>query len=301
MTKTRPIYLETFDQGGLARLSSFLNETNQQCTLCPRRCRTDRSSKQGLCGASSSLRIASYGPHFGEEDILVGTHGSGTIFFSHCTLQCVFCQNYDISCEGGGSDITARELAEIMCELQAAGCHNINLVSPTHYLSHIVEALAHAVEHGLEIPLVYNTSGYEDPGILRTLDGVIDIYMPDIKFGDDRAAAVYTGVDDYFTVAKSAVLEMHRQVGSIKTDKRGIAYRGLLIRHLVLPGDLAVSRKVIEFISDYLPKDTVVNIMSQYYPEYRAFDYPELTEKLNVNEFSVVKSYAEALGLTRLI
>lgn len=265
-----------------------------QCCLCGHECRIDRlGGDKGVCGAGDPAVISGYGPHFGEERVLVGTGGSGTIFFSHCNLRCVFCQNWEISALGEGDPATPEELAAIMLDLQRQGCHNINLVSPTHYVPQILEALSLAAGKGLDLPIVYNTGGYDHLDTLKVLDGVVDIYMPDIKFGNDEMARRYTGAKDYFTVAKRAVKEMHRQVGDLVVDERGIAVRGLLVRHLVLPNGLAGTETVMEFLANEVSPRTYINIMDQYYPAYRAHRYPELARRVTGAE------YLEALRAAR--
>jgi len=265
-----------------------------ECRLCGHECRVDRlGGGKGVCGAGDRAVISGYGPHFGEESVLVGTRGSGTIFFRRCNLKCVFCQNWEISALGEGDPAAPEELAAIMLDLRRRGCHNINLVSPTHYVPQILNALALASAEGLDLPVVYNTGGYDHPDTLKILDGVIDIYMPDIKFGDDDTARRYTGARDYFTVAKRAVKEMHRQVGDLVIDERGIAVRGLLVRHLVLPNGLAGTERVMEFLAHEISPRTYVNIMDQYYPAYRARRYPGLDRRPTPAE------YREALQAAR--
>ena len=273
-----------------------------KCSLCPRECSADRlNNKPGICRSGRTARVSSYGPHFGEEKPLAGRCGSGTIFFANCNLGCVFCQNYDISHQGDGREVTPGKLAGIMLNLQDSGCHNINFVSPTHYVPQILEALEIALEGGLSIPLVYNTGGYDSVHLIRILDGVVDIYMPDIKFGDDAAGEKYLGVKDYFTAARKAVREMHRQVGDLITDSRGIAVKGLLVRHLVLPGNLARSDSVLSFLAGEISKDTYINIMDQYYPAHLAFRYEELSRRITGKEYKEVISLARSKGINNLL
>ncbi|HBV98274.1 MAG: radical SAM protein [Peptococcaceae bacterium BICA1-7] len=273
-----------------------------KCNLCPRECGADRlNNKPGICRSGRTARVSSSGPHFGEERPLVGRYGSGTIFFANCNLGCVFCQNYDISHQGEGTEVTPGELAGIMLQLQDSGCHNINLVSPTHYVPQMLEALEIALEGGLTVPLVYNTGGYDSVHLLRILDGVVDIYMPDIKFGDDGAGEKYLGVKDYFTAAREAVREMHRQVGDLKTNSRGIAVKGLLVRHLVLPGNLARSERILSFLAGEISKETYINIMDQYYPAHLAFGYEELSRRITGKEYKEVLAVADRLGLKNLL
>jgi len=244
--------------------------------------------------------VASAGPHFGEERELVGVGGSGTIFFSGCTLRCVFCQNWDISQKGEGREVEPEELAVMMLDLQAQGCHNINLVTPSHVVAQILEATLIAARQGLKLPLVYNTGGYDSPEALALLDGVIDIYMPDMKYGDSATAHRYSHVRDYWEVNRAAVREMHRQVGDLKLDARGLAYRGLLVRHLILPAGLAGTEKVLEFIAMEISPETYLNLMDQYYPCYRAADIPELSRPITDAEYRDALAIARRLNLIRL-
>ncbi len=274
----------------------------ESCRVCPRSCGVNRlENKPGVCRGGRNARISSYGPHFGEESVLVGRNGSGTIFFANCNLACVFCQNYDISHGGEGWEVTPEELGKVMLNVQNDGCHNINLVSPTHYVPQIMEALITAVEGGLKVPLVYNTGGYDPVELLQVLDGVVDIYMPDIKFGEDSAGEKYLGVKDYFTVASRAVKEMYRQVGDMEVDARGISRRGLLVRHLVLPGNLAGTDRVLRFVAEEISKNTYINIMDQYYPAHRAFRYEELSRRITPGEYRDALSLARSLGLKNLL
>ncbi|HPH48384.1 MAG TPA: radical SAM protein, partial [Methanothrix sp.] len=241
------------------------------CDICPRCCAVDRLSDQrGFCRTGRLAGVASYTPHFGEEDCLVGRAGSGTIFFSGCNLSCLFCQNYDISQQEAGREVSPGNLAKMMLALQDCGCHNINFVTPTHVVPQILEALALAREGGLHLPLVYNSGGYESIETLRLLEGVIDIYMPDAKYGQDGPALKYSGAPDYVERMKSALKEMHRQVGDLVLDEAGIARRGLLVRHLVLPEGLAGTAEVVRFISQEISEYTYLNVMAQYHPAYQA-------------------------------
>ncbi|NSW82030.1 MAG: radical SAM protein [Syntrophothermus sp.] len=270
------------------------------CNTCPHHCEVDRlAGERGFCRTGSNPVVASYGPHFGEESVLVGSKGSGTIFFTYCVMRCVFCQNFEISQLGEGEEITTEALADIMISLQRRGCHNINLVSPTHVIPMIVEAVYLAVPKGLAVPLVYNTGGYEDVATLKLLDSIIDIYMPDVKFADNQKARKYTGCRSYFDVAKAAIREMHRQVGDLKIDSQGLAVKGLLVRHLVLPNNLADSEAVLKFLAEDISPNTVVNIMAQYHPAYRTSHYPELARRIRREEYAHVVEFARALGMDR--
>jgi putative pyruvate formate lyase activating enzyme len=244
--------------------------------------------------------VSSYGPHFGEEAPLVGRHGSGTIFFTYCNLRCVFCQNYTISQLGEGCVIDKEELARMMLSLQASGCHNINLVSPTHIVPHILEALYLAVSMGLHLPLVYNSGGYDSVDTLELLDGIVDIYMPDMKYSDAKIAEQLSGIEDYPKINKAAIKEMYRQVGDLQIDEQGIAQRGLLVRHLVLPHRLAGTQEIVRFLAREVSTNTYLNIMAQYHPCYKAFDIPLLSRPVNKQEFYEAIDLAHQQGLYRL-
>jgi len=244
--------------------------------------------------------ISSHGPHFGEEGPLVGKHGSGTIFFTYCNLRCVFCQNYTISQLGEGRTVDREELAGMMLSLQAKGCHNINLVSPTHVVPHILDALELAVSMGLHLPLVYNSGGYDSVETLELLDGIIDIYMPDMKYSDEETAEQLSGIKDYPKINKAAVKEMHRQVGDLEMDEQGVAHRGLLVRHLVLPNRSAGTQEVVRFLAREISTNTYLNIMAQYHPCYEAFDIPQLARAVNRQEFLEAIDLAHQQGLNRL-
>jgi putative pyruvate formate lyase activating enzyme len=256
------------------------------CDICPRRCGADRFSDEcGFCQSGRKARVACFAPHFGEEAPLVGRTGSGTIFFSGCNLACVFCQNYEISQENQGTEVDARTLASMMLELQDHGCHNINFVTPTHVVPQILEALLLARTDGLAIPLVYNSGGYDSVETLRLLDGIIDIYMPDAKYGSDGPALAYSSAPGYTEIMKAAIREMHRQVGDLVIDEDGIARRGLLVRHLLLPGDASGAAEVIRFLSEEISLRTYLNIMDQYRPEYHACRFPELCRPVSRQEY----------------
>jgi len=244
--------------------------------------------------------VSSYGPHFGEESPLVGKYGSGTIFFTNCNLRCLFCQNYSISQLGEGERVSKEELALMMLSLQARGCHNINLVSPTHVVPQILEALDIAVESGLHVPLVYNTGGYDSVETLSILDGIVDIYMPDMKYGDENIARELSGIENYPQVNKAAIREMHRQVGDLQTSQEGVAQRGLLVRHLVLPKGLAGTKDVVDFIAKEISPNTYVNIMAQYHPCYKAHEIPSLAVRISKAELREAVELAHQAGLSRL-
>ncbi|MDP2920402.1 MAG: radical SAM protein [Dehalococcoidia bacterium] len=272
-----------------------------ECRLCPRECRVNRLAGQtGKCQTADSAIVSSYGPHFGEETPLVGKGGSGTIFFTHCNLKCIYCQNYTISQLGEGEPASAEKIARIMLHLQESGCHNINFVSPTHVVPFILEALVSATAHGLTVPLVYNTGGYDSLETLHLLDGVIDIYMPDMKYTDTKVAEELSGIKNYPSINHAAVKEMHRQVGDLAIDERGIAQRGLLVRHLVLPGKLAGTEEVTRFLAEEVSPDTYLNIMAQYHPAHRAMDNTLLSRRVTHEEYREALDYARRHGMQRL-
>jgi putative pyruvate formate lyase activating enzyme len=295
-----PAYIALYEKGALQQRIAVLKEILMECRLCPRACRVNRlEGEKGYCGAGAELMISSAFAHFGEEPPLVGSHGSGTIFLTHCNLRCVFCQNYDISHLGKGEQISGSELAQHMIGLQREGCHNINFVTPTHYVPQIVAALPEAVELGLSVPLIYNCGGYESVEVIKLLGGIIDIYMPDAKFSRQEAAANYCNAPDYPQVLRAVLLEMHRQAGDLMLDERGVAYRGLLIRHLVMPGGVTGTRAIIAFIARELSKNSYVNIMDQYRPLYRAGEYPAIDRRISSREYHEAIEIAAEEGLHR--
>ncbi len=299
----QPSYIALQKEGILKKRGQELWERMQSCDLCPRNCGINRLQKQrGICKANDDLEIASYGPHFGEEPELVGSRGSGTIFFTNCALLCVFCINSDISQGGYGRKYSIEDLAEMMLKLQRDGRHNINLVTPSHYIAHIVLALDIAAEKGLKIPIVYNTCGWEKTEILEKLDRIADIYLPDFKYGCNEYAGKYSiGAYNYFEVAQQAHLEMQKQVGIAKTDpKTNIMQKGLMIRHLVMPNNVTCTEKIMKWISENLPKDTYINMMSQYRPVFNAKNYPEINRGITMNEYKDAIKSAEAVGLTNV-
>ncbi len=276
-------------------------ERLKNCSICPRNCKVDRyHSKTGFCKTGVLPFVASHGQHFGEEKPLVGRYGSGTIFFGRCNLRCMFCQNYSISHLGEGREISFESLADMMIELQGRGCHNINFVTPTHQMPMILRSLSMAREKGLSLPLVYNCGGYESLEPLKILNGVIDIYMPDFKYFDPQMGLKYSHVKDYPEVAMTAIKEMHRQVGDLVMNDDGIALRGLLVRHLVLPDNIAGSEGVIKFIAEEISKNAYINIMDQYYPCFKAYDDPRLKRRITRREYEDVIHYAISAGLQRI-
>ena len=297
-----PAYVTLLNSGALARRARAARERLRECDLCARYCRIDRLAtvRGAVCRTGEKAVVSSFGPHHGEENPLRGRHGSGTIFFAWCNLRCVFCQNADISWKGEGNEVTAQELAATMLHLQAQGCHNINLVSPSHVVAQILEALVIAATAGLRLPLVYNTGGYDSLEALALLDGVVDIYMPDVKYGDSVRARRYSKVRDYTVVNRAAIKEMHRQVGDLVMDASGVARRGLLVRHLVLPGGLAGTGEVVGFLAGEVSPHTYLNIMAQYRPCYRADEHPELMHRPTGSEMREAVSLALGAGLHRL-
>jgi len=297
-----PAYEKLEEEGELARRIEEAYVIFESCRCCPRQCGVNRKKgERGFCRAPYRAMVYSAHPHFGEEIPLVGQSGSGTIFFSNCNLRCVFCQNWPISHEGRGKEVRDEELADMMLNLQKMGCHNINLVTPTHVMPNILNATRIALKKGLRIPLVYNTSGYERFEIVRLLDGIVDIYMPDFKYTDPAMAAKYSaGAYNYPDVTARAIIEMNRQVGELKVDQRGIAFRGLIIRHLVMPNRVAGTEKFVKWVAENLPKSTYVNIMAQYRVEYRAYEYPEIARAITVKEFMEAVEWAKKYGLTNL-
>ncbi|HHT9106101.1 MAG TPA: radical SAM protein [Candidatus Wujingus californicus] len=273
----------------------------KQCEICPRRCKVNRlENEKGICKVGRLPMVSSYNPHFGEESPLVGTQGSGTIFLTSCNLGCIFCQNYDISHLGEGYEISIERFAKMMIELQNIGCHNINFVTPTHVVPQILEALPIAVKMGLNIPLIYNTGGYDAIETLMIIEGIFDIYMPDFKFTDSEIANRYCKARDYPEAAMKAIKEMHRQVGDLVINNHGIAERGLIVRHLIMPNELAGTRKVMHFLANEISKNTYVNIMDQYHPCGLAHKYPEINRRITAEEFSKAINIAREEGLIRL-
>lgn len=300
INKYEPRYIELYKKGLLKERVEILKQILNDCTLCPRNCHVNRNAgKKGKCRVANEIIISGVHPHFGEEPCLVGKHGSGTIFFASCNMNCIYCQNFEISRFKRGEILDVSTLAESMLYLQKIGCHNINLVTPTHYVPQIVEAIEIAVKKGLRVPIVYNCGGYESVETLKLLDGIVDIYMPDIKYSDNSMALKYSGVPDYWDVVRPAVKEMWRQVGDLEIID-GIAVKGLLIRHLVLPNNIAGSAKVFEFIANEISRNTYVNIMAQYRPHFNAFLKPELSRRITIQEYRDAVETAYQFGLTRI-
>ncbi|MGR3309150.1 MAG: radical SAM protein [Candidatus Brocadiales bacterium] len=311
----KPSYIALYNSGELTERIEKANELLRECQLCPRRCKVNRlSGEKGICKTGKLPIISSYSPHWGEESPLVGEHGSGTIFITNCNLGCIFCQNYEISHLDEGNEVSLKRFAEMMLRLKDMGCHNINFVTPTHVIPQILTALPIAIEEGLDVPLVYNTGGYDLVESLELLDGVFDIYMPDFKFADSEVSARYCKAKDYPEIAKAAVKEMHRQVGDLiinneshtpppplnRGEREGVAERGLLIRHLVMPGGLAGTRKVMKFLAAEISKNTYVNIMNQYHPCGQAHKYPPIDRSTTFEEYQEAVKIAHEEGIERL-
>jgi putative pyruvate formate lyase activating enzyme len=295
-----PSYLRLYESGELDQRIEKLHQILASCELCPRKCRVNRlENEKGICRSGKELMISNYGPHFGEEAPLVGRGGSGTIFLTNCNLLCVYCQNYEISHLGYGHVRSEDQVAKYMMNLQNRGCHNINFVTPTHFTPQLVKATKLAIVKGLRLPLIWNCGGYENTETIELLEDIVDIYMPDIKYGETEPAKQFSKAPNYFPVIKEVVKKMHQQVGDLHLDSRGIAQRGLLIRHLVLPKDLAGSENVLTFIAEEISKHTYVNVMSQYRPEGNAYTFEELNQYPSRKEFTKAITIATKLGLTR--
>jgi putative pyruvate formate lyase activating enzyme len=298
---TKPGYLALHEQGKLEERIRQAKERLSPCVVCPHHCKVDRlADEKGICRTGAKAAVSSYAPHFGEESPLVGSGGSGTIFLTHCNLLCVFCQNYDISHLGEGIETEAGQLAAMMISLERQGCHNINFVTPSHVVPQILEALSIAVDRGLSVPLVYNSSCYDEVDTLKLLEGVFDIYMPDFKFWYEETGKRYAKAPDYPEVARQAVCEMHRQVGDLVMDSDGVAVKGLLVRHLVMPGGLDETREILNFLARDVSTDTYVNIMDQYRPCGKAAQYPPIDRALTGEEYREAMTLASEAGLHRL-
>jgi len=295
-----PAYLQLLNTGELAKRAALAVEHLSACDGCAWGCGVNRHKGElGKCRTGELARVSSYGPHLGEEKPLVGRRGSGTIFFTSCNLRCQFCQNHDISQTDNGEEVDSYQLAAIMLELQEYGCHNINLVSPSHVVAQILMAVTLAAQAGLHLPLVYNSGGYDSLVSLGFLDGVVDIYMPDMKYADEEIARRYSGIPDYPSTNQTAVREMHRQVGDLQIV-RGLAKRGLLVRHLVLPNHLAGTQAIIRFLAEKISQNTYLNLMDQFHPAYKAHLYPELNRRLTVEEYQEAIQLAHQAGILRL-
>jgi putative pyruvate formate lyase activating enzyme len=295
-----PSYLN-LEKKELKRRIERLFKILESCEICPRKCHVNRlKGEKGYCQLGYLPMVSAYHPHFGEETPLVGKYGSGTIFMTSCNLSCVYCQNYEISQLRIGDEVSFERLAEMMVDLQNLGCHNINFVTPTPQVPAILKSLEIAIEKGLKIPLVYNTSSYDSLEVLKLLDGIVDIYLPDARYSDNKIALKYSNAPNYFEIMKKAIKEMHRQVGDLVINEEGIAIRGLIVRHLVLPNGLAGSEKIFEFIAKEISKNTFLNIMDQYWPAYKAHQYPELSRRITKEEFQEAINLAKKFGLKRI-
>jgi putative pyruvate formate lyase activating enzyme len=295
-----PSYLN-FSEKELEKRIEKLFKILENCEICPRKCHVNRlKGQKGYCQLGFLPKVSAFHPHFGEESCLVGFGGSGTIFLTSCNLACVYCQNFEISQLRIGEEVSFENLAEMMIKLQEIGCHNINFVTPTPQVPQILKSLKIAIKKGLKIPLVYNTSSYDSVEVLKILDGIFEIYLPDARYGDSKIAQKYSGVPNYFEIMKEAIKEMHRQVGDLIIDERGIAKRGVLVRHLVLPNNLAGSEKIFQFLAE-VSKNMAINIMDQYYPCYKAFEFPELSRRITKKEYEEAIELAKKYSLKRII
>jgi len=281
-----PSYLGLLKNGGFEKRINESKKYLFPCTVCPRNCRTNRlNGQKGICLAGKDISISSYNVHYGEEPPISGINGSGVIFFTGCSLKCRFCQNYPISQLNHGKHYSVDDLACMMLELQNMNAHNINLVTPTHFVPHIIEAIYIAAVKGLRIPIVYNTGGYDSLKMLKLLDGIVDIYMPDIKYASDQQACRYSVVKNYVSINKQALIEMHRQVGNLIINNMGVAIRGLIVRHLILPGGIAGTYESMEFIANHISNETYVSLMNQYFPAHKAYTFKELSGRISDNEY----------------
>ncbi len=294
-----PSYIDAYKQGVLAQRSGEALRMLERCMICPRKCGANRlRDEQGFCRTGRLAVTCSYFAHHGEEPPISGEHGSGTIFFSRCNLRCLYCQNYQFSQKDEGRPMEARELADVMLCLQKEGCHNINVVTPTHVMPQILEALLLAVADGLNVPIVYNTSGYELPETLKILEGIVDIYLPDMRYSNEEAARVFSGAADYPTLNREAIKEMHRQVGAAIFNNDGSIRKGMIIRHLVLPEDISGTEEILRFIAEEISCETYVSLMSQYFPVYLADKHPPLDRRLRLEEFEEAAACLKKFGLT---
>lgn len=299
--KSEPAYVDLTRSGELEKRVARAYEHLSICDVCPWECPVDRRAGQiGVCQTGMLAKVSSYGAHFGEEDPLRGWRGSGTIFITRCNLRCQYCQNHDISQTNAGAEVTSEELAAMTLTLQARGCHNINFVSPSHVVPQIMAAILSAARKGLHLPLVYNTGGYDSLAMLKLLDGVIDIYMPDMKYADSQIARKYSKIQNYPQVNQAAVLEMYRQVGDLQIAPNGLATRGLLVRHLILPNNLAGTDQIVRFLADEVSMNTYLNLMDQYQPAFRSHNYPDLDRPITREEYRDAVLMAETAGLYRL-
>jgi putative pyruvate formate lyase activating enzyme len=293
-----PVYLESYNNGKLNNIIDKTFKMLESCCICPRICKVNRlNDKRGFCRVGLKPKVCSFMPHHGEEPPISGTRGSGTIFFSGCNMACLYCQNYEFSQLDEGGEVEFEELATFMLQLQSMGCHNINLVTPTHVMPQILKALQLAIPQGLKIPIVYNTGGYELLEIIKLLDGIVDIYLPDMRYADNDMAIKYSSAPDYPKFNQAALKEMHRQVGVAKIDNAGIIRRGVIIRHLVLPNNISGTDKIMKFIKEALSKDTYISLMSQYFPCYKANQFQEISGRITEQEYGDALATLEKYGL----
>lgn len=293
-----PSYLKLYKSGELNAIIDRTFGLLQSCVICPRKCKVNRlKNEQGFCKTGPRAKVCSFMPHHGEEPPISGYNGSGTIFFSHCNMACVYCQNFEFSQMEEGREVEAEELAGFMLQLQNLNCHNINLVTPTHVMPQILQAFKLAVSQGLKLPIVYNTGGYELKGILKLLEGIVDIYLPDMRYADNAMAAKYSNAPEYPKYNQEALREMQRQVGVAQIDEAGIIKKGVIIRHLVMPNNIAGTDKIMRFISEELSKDTYISLMSQYYPCFKAEEFPELSRRITTKEYEEAQNSMERYGL----
>lgn len=279
--------------------TKLLLQRLKDCDLCPRECYVDRTmGETGICGQTDSIKISSANLHFGEEPPISGFNGSGTIFLTGCNLNCIYCQNYPISQLQNGREVSPLTLVDSMLRLQGLGAHNINFVTPTHFNAQIADAIVTARDRGLKIPIVYNSSGYDKVETLRMMEGLIEIYMPDMRYGDENAAGCYSSAPNYPEINRAAIAEMHRQVGDLQTDENDVATRGLLIRHLVLPNNLSRSEEIFKFISEKISPNTYISLMSQYFPAFRAHEYPQISRRITKKEYAIAKRLMEKYNLS---
>lgn len=293
-----PVYLESYESGKLSKVTEQAYKLLESCVICPRKCKVKRrKGKKGFCKTASLPKVFSCTQHHGEEPPISGQNGSGTIFFSNCNMRCCYCQNFKFSQSGLGKEVEIEELVGYMLRLQKIKCHNINFVTPTHVMPQILKALNIAIQKGLKIPICYNTSGYELPEIIKLLDGIVDIYLPDMRYGDNESASKYSSAPDYPFYNMESIKEMHRQVGTAQIDNNGIIKRGLIIRHLVLPNEISGTEKIMKFISEQISKETYISLMSQYFPCYKARDFKQLSRRITIEEYQTAQKIMHKYGL----
>lgn len=297
-SKMYPAYLESYHNGMLNKIIEKGFKLLGSCCICPRKCGINRlKNEKGFCKTGLKPKVCSFLPHHGEEPPISGSRGSGTIFFSNCNMTCVYCQNYEFSQLGEGREVEFEELADFMTRLEDMGCHNVNLVTPTHVMPQILKALSMAINKGLNIPLVYNTGGYELAEVLKLLDGIVDIYLPDMRYADNDMAIKYSGAQDYPKYNQEALKEMHRQVGVAKINAEGIIERGMIIRHLVLPHNIAGTEQIMKFIARELSQYTYISLMSQYTPHYQAHKFKDISRRITYEEYQAAKEAMQRYGL----